>query len=126
MPRSLFCQRADEPCCRHGKIVHLAHLMALAHHFGFITEADDARRFMDVCSGAPLCPNAGKATFADANALARLLSGALCEDRRPHISGCVKGCARPSRAAFALAAIDGLWRLGERRHCGGGRQGVAL
>ncbi|HWJ75682.1 MAG TPA: precorrin-3B synthase [Kaistia sp.] len=86
-----------------------AAVAATARHaaaLGFITEADDPRRFLSACIGSAGCASghfpARALAAASSPALACLLDGSL----EIHFSGCGKGCAHPDPAAFTLSGID--------------------
>jgi precorrin-3B synthase len=55
---------------------------------------------IDVCTGAPGCPQA----LSPTRGLARTLAPHLPAGQRLHISGCAKGCAHPGPAAITLTA----------------------
>ena len=57
------------------------------------------------CPGAPLCEQASVATRDLARDLSDIVKGPL------HVSGCAKGCARPSAAALTLVGRDGRFDL---------------
>lgn len=68
---------------------------------GLIADSTDPRLSVSACPGAPACASAHAASRADAAALAaHPLPGTL------HVSGCAKGCAHPTPAAFTLVAAD--------------------
>jgi precorrin-3B synthase len=67
---------------------------------GFVVEADDPRRGVIACAGAPVCASAYIASRALAPAIAATGAPRI---GTVHISGCAKGCARS--AAAALTAI---------------------
>ncbi|MBZ9936274.1 precorrin-3B synthase [Mesorhizobium sp. BR1-1-16] len=79
---------------------------AHAASLGFITEADDPRRFLSACIGSAGCASghfpARALAAASAPALAPLLDGSI----EIHFAGCGKGCAHPDPAAFTLSGID--------------------
>lgn len=70
---------------------------------GFILNADDPRRAVIACPGAPACAAGlmpARAIAAEvAEAAAPMLDGSVAL----HISGCAKGCAHPRTAALAFA-----------------------
>jgi precorrin-3B synthase len=71
---------------------------------GFITGADDARRFVTACVGAPFCARASVPARADAAMLAaRGVRGV-------HVSGCAKGCGQ-NGAATTLVGTGGAYGL---------------
>ncbi len=87
-------------------------LLQAASAMGLIVQENDPRLAIVACSGAPECPQALGAT-RDALAelvplAARLSAGGV----GLHVSGCAKGCARPSAAPATLVARDeGLFDL---------------
>lgn len=84
-------------------------LTAAAERLGFIVRADDPRRRIAACPGAPSCASGMIASRSLAAALAPLMA-----DARPgvtiHISGCQKGCAHPGAASLTV--------VGSERGCG--------
>ena len=88
-----------------------AGLAAAADRLGFITRADDSRRSVIACSGAPACA-AGKMPARDiAPALVAAASGILDGSVRIHLSGCAKGCAHAGPADLTLVGSDGVYGL---------------
>jgi precorrin-3B synthase len=80
----------------------LATLAADAERAGFITRANDPRRHLVACAGAPICaaaeiPTRALAPSISADAIA-LLDGSLTL----HVSGCRKGCAHATAAALTV------------------------
>lgn len=71
----------------------------------------DPRLSADRCPGAPACPQASVATRDLAARLAPHVRGL-------HVSGCAKGCARPSQAAVVLTGRDGRFDI-SRNACAG-------
>ena len=67
---------------------------------GLIHDAADPRLAIDVCTGAPGCPQ-GLSSTRD---LARELAPLLSPGQRLHVSGCAKGCAHPGPAPLTLTA----------------------
>ncbi len=67
---------------------------------GLIHDASDPRLRIDVCTGAPGCPQA----LSPTRDLARALAPHLPAGQRLHISGCAKGCAHPGPAPITLTA----------------------
>lgn len=88
-----------------------ARLSAAAVKCGMIVDSTDPRLTMDVCPGAPACDRGTTDTRADATRSADALRA--WEGDRPsiHISGCAKGCASNSAAAFTFVARDGVYDL---------------
>jgi len=96
-----------------------ADLQAAAERLGFVMRADDPRRRIVACPGAPACTSG----LIPARALAATLAPTLARhiSAAPgvlvHISGCPKGCAHPGPAALTL--------VGTERGCGIVRDGTA-
>jgi precorrin-3B synthase len=72
---------------------------ASAENLGFISRANDPRRKVIACAGAPICASAHIASRALAPAIAADAPGL---DGTIHISGCDKGCAHASPAALTV------------------------
>jgi precorrin-3B synthase len=85
-------------------------LIAAADRLGFVVRADDPRRRIAACPGAPACASglipARMLASTLAPALAPVLGKVGLESERGgvtvHISGCPKGCAHPGPAALTL------------------------
>jgi precorrin-3B synthase len=88
-----------------------AALLAEAVKLLLITDARDPRLAMDVCPGAPACPNASTETRRDAQRLVDVLQESLAAFPSFHISGCEKGCARRGAAALTLVARNGAYDI---------------
>ncbi len=73
--------------------------LAAAERLGFIVRADDARRHVVACAGAPICSSAHIAARDIAPAIA---APHLGRSFAIHISGCAKGCAHPAPAALTI------------------------
>lgn len=67
---------------------------------GVITERADPLRRVTACTGAPGCPQALQPT----RDLARVLAPKVPVGKMLHVSGCTKGCARPSACDVVLVA----------------------
>lgn len=67
---------------------------------GLILRADDPRRRIVACSGAPACPQA----LQPVRPLAQRLAMQVPPGRMLHVSGCTKGCAHPGPADLTLTA----------------------
>jgi precorrin-3B synthase len=79
-----------------------------AERLGFVVRADDPRRRVVACAGAPICASAAIAARALAPQVAEAASALLKNTITIHISGCAKGCAHPAAAALtAVGAPDG-------------------
>ena len=80
--------------------------VAAAAQFGFIVRADDPRRRVVACAGAPICASAHIA----ARALAPLIANKIAPHRDDtftvHISGCAKGCAHAAPAALTVVGTS--------------------
>jgi precorrin-3B synthase len=84
-----------------GLSLHAAsEFAAQAERLGFIVGADDPRRRVIACAGAPFC--------ASGHIAARALAPRIAEAITPlqpatiHLSGCAKGCAHPKKAALTI------------------------
>lgn len=67
---------------------------------GLIVNADDPRRRVIACTGAPGCLQA----HAAVRPLARRLAAAVPPGKTLHVTGCAKGCAHPGAADLTLVA----------------------
>jgi precorrin-3B synthase len=76
--------------------------VAAAEQLRFIVRADDPRRSVVACAGAPICA----AAHIAARALAPLVANEIAPYRDDaftvHISGCAKGCAHAAPAALTV------------------------
>lgn len=70
---------------------------AAAEALGFIVYADDPRRRVVACAGAPVCASAEIASRAIAPRVADIAAPFAV-----HITGCAKGCAHPAPAALTI------------------------
>jgi precorrin-3B synthase len=84
-----------------------ADFVAIAEQLGFVARADDPRRHVLACAGAPLCASAYLATRAMAPQIAAAAAPYLDGDLTVHISGCAKGCAYPTAAALTVVGATG-------------------
>jgi precorrin-3B synthase len=76
---------------------------AQAERLGFISCADDPRRKIIACAGAPVCASAQIASRALAPAIA---TGAPAQfTGMIHLSGCGKGCAHAGNAALTVVGL---------------------
>jgi precorrin-3B synthase len=94
-----------------------AGLAASATELGFIVDADDPRRRIAACPGAPACVSGFIAARQLAAALAPQLAGGLPDGIAIHVSGCAKGCAHSASAALTV--------VGDAQGCGIVRNGTA-
>ena len=76
-----------------------------------VIDPSDPRLALVACPGAPACSSATNSTRDDALALAGVARRLAPKGVTLHVSGCVKGCARPSPAPVTLVARDGLYDL---------------
>jgi precorrin-3B synthase len=82
------------------------YLANIAQRLGFIVRADDPRRQVVACAGAPICASAEIPTRALAPSLAKVaVAGA--DTPMVHLSGCAKGCACPRSAPLTVVGIEG-------------------
>lgn len=86
--------------------------LALDHaRAGFIVAEGDPRRAVAACVGRDGCARGTTRTHADATALADLAAGFGGRAIALHVSGCEKGCAKPSATALTLVGRDGRYDL---------------
>ncbi len=83
-----------------------ADLRAAAAALGFLTQADDPRRFVAACAGAPACASGHIPARALAPEVAATLAPVLDGSLEVHVSGCAKGCAHPATAALTLVGVE--------------------
>ncbi len=77
----------------------LVHLIA---ELGFIVDADDPRLRIAACPGAPACMHGHRSVRDDATRWAAALPKG--EGVILHVSGCAKGCAKPTATAATFTA----------------------
>ena len=75
---------------------------AIAASLGFIVRADDPRRHVIACAGAPICSSAHIAARAMAPRIAEIAATHLGSAFDIHISGCAKGCAHAKATALTI------------------------
>jgi precorrin-3B synthase len=80
--------------------------MAAAARLGFIVGADDPRRFVVACAGAPICISAHIAARALAPRIAEIATPWLGGAHMIHVSGCPKGCAHAAEAALTVVGTS--------------------
>jgi len=80
--------------------------VAAAERLGFIVRADDPRRKVVACAGAPVCASAHIAARAMAPGIAAAAAEMLDGARTIHLSGCAKGCAHPAPAALTVVGTS--------------------
>ena len=76
--------------------------IAAAAELGFIVRADDPRRHVVACAGAPICASAHIAARAIAPLIAASTATQFDGAFTIHISGCAKGCAHAAPAALTV------------------------
>ena len=79
---------------------------AAAKALGFIVHADDPRRHVVACAGAPICASADIAARTLAPQIAAAAAPHLDGSFKIHISGCAKGCAYPAPAALTIVGTS--------------------
>lgn len=77
----------------------------------FITGAGDPRRAVAACTGAPACASGTTPTLADAARLAEAFRPLAERGLSAHVSGCAKGCAKPSPADLTLVGREGAYAV---------------
>jgi precorrin-3B synthase len=80
-------------------------LIVAAERLGFVVHADDPRRRIAACPGAPACASGLIPARMLASTLAPVIAPLLPPERNcvlVHIAGCPKGCAHPGPAALTL------------------------
>jgi precorrin-3B synthase len=77
-------------------------LAASAENLGFIVRADDPRRHVIACAGAPICSSAHIAARAIAPRIAEMAAPQLGAAFDIHVSGCAKGCAHAKATALTV------------------------
>jgi len=82
-------------------------LADIARRLGFIVRADDPRRQIVACAGAPICAAAEISTRALAPNLAANAAIAGADAPMVHLSGCAKGCACPRPTPLTVVGIEG-------------------
>jgi precorrin-3B synthase len=80
----------------------LPSLTVEAERAGFITCANDPRRHLVACAGAPICAAAEIPARALAPSISRTAPALLDGSLTLHLSGCRKGCARASAATLTV------------------------
>jgi precorrin-3B synthase len=78
-----------------------------ADGLGFIVRADDPRRRVVACAGAPVCASAHIAARAMAPLIAAAAGRLVRRGLTVHVSGCAKGCAHPAPAALTIVGHAG-------------------
>ena len=84
-----------------------SNFLAAAANLGFVTRADDPRRQVVACAGAPLCASAYIAARTIAPDIAAAAAPYLSDALTIHVSGCAKGCAHPGAAPLTVVGTPG-------------------
>ena len=93
-----------------------ASLSAVAERLGFVIRADDPRRYVYACAGAPICSSAHIAARAMAPTVAEIAAAQLGPNFDIHVSGCAKGCAHSKQAALTIVGTaDGCAMIADGR-----------
>jgi precorrin-3B synthase len=79
---------------------------AAAEAIGFIIHADDPRRHVIACAGAPICASADIAARALAPQIAAAAAPHLDGSFKIHVSGCAKGCAHPGPTELTVVGTS--------------------
>src|SRR5262249_46684683 len=85
-------------------------LADVTRRLGFIVRADDPRRQVVACAGAPICAAGEISTRSLAPSLA---NAAIAAPDAPmvHLSGCARGCPRRGSTPRAVGGMEGGWGL---------------
>ena len=73
--------------------------------------ADDPRRAVAACTGAPACASGSTPTLTDAVRVAEIIRPLAMDGLSVHVSGCAKGCAKPGPADLTLVGQDGHYAI---------------
>lgn len=73
-----------------------------AERLGFVVRADDPRRRVVACPGAPFCASSQLAARVLAPRIAAIIAARRDGAFGVHLSGCVKGCAQAGPAALTI------------------------
>ncbi len=88
-------------------IAEAERIAAAAAQLGFVVDAKDARLAIAACPGAPECPQAQGSTREGLVTLARFAREFSQDGIGLHVSGCAKGCAKPSPTPVTLVLRSG-------------------
>jgi precorrin-3B synthase len=86
-------------------VLNAGGLLTAAERLGFVVHADDPRRRIAACPGAPACASGLIPARTLASAMVPILAPIMKSGHNGvavHISGCAKGCAHPGPAALTL------------------------
>jgi len=82
-----------------------AAVAAAAERLGFIVRANDPRRQVVACAGAPVCAAAEIAARAMAPRIAEIAAPLVGRAFTIHVSGCAKGCAHAAPTALTVVGM---------------------
>ncbi len=88
-----------------------ARIVEAARALGFIVDAGDARLAIAACPGAPECSQAKGPTRIGLDAIADVAKTLSRGGIGVHVSGCAKGCAKPTATPLTLVANGGFFDL---------------
>jgi precorrin-3B synthase len=88
-----------------------ARIVEAARALGFVVDAGDARLAIAACPGAPECSQARGPTRIGLDAIADAAKALSRGGIGAHVSGCAKGCAKPSATPLTLVANGGFFDL---------------
>jgi precorrin-3B synthase len=86
-------------------------IAAAARALGFVVDAGDARLAIAACPGAPECSQAKGPTRIGLDVIAGVAKTLSRGGIGAHVSGCAKGCAKPSATPLTLVANGGFFDL---------------
>jgi precorrin-3B synthase len=85
-----------------GPSAAAASFVRAAERLGFIVRADDPRRHVVACAGAPACASAHIAARVMAPSIGAAAAPLVSQGLTVHVSGCAKGCAHPGPAVLTI------------------------
>lgn len=88
-----------------------ARIIEAARSLGFVVDAGDARLAIAACPGAPECSQAKGPTRIGLDVIANVARAFSPGGIGVHVSGCAKGCAKPSATPVTLVANGGFFDL---------------
>jgi precorrin-3B synthase len=88
-----------------------ARIVEAARTLDLIVDGGDARLAMAACPGAPECPQAKGPTRIGLDAIVGVAKALSRGGIGLHVSGCAKGCAKPSATPLTLVANGGFFDL---------------
>jgi precorrin-3B synthase len=91
-------------------------VVAAARAMDFIVDANDPRRRVIACVGAPSCSSGQIPARALAPAIAQAVNGSDASGVI-HVSGCIKGCAHPAAAPMTIVGRNGACEIYRGDQC---------